>query len=114
MKLQRICPELPPVRIRLTVPGDLKVVLEAYAAYYRKQYGDTVSLEELVPEILLTFVNTDREFRLWQQAQTEDDTVQQSSLVAAPAPTKSARPAARTAHNASATPNGVAPPEAES
>lgn len=114
MKLPRLRPELPPVRIRLTLPGDLKAALESYAAYYRTQYGDTVNIEELIPEILQTFVTTDREFRLWQQAQSEGDTPQQPSLVATPSPVKRDRAAARVAHNSAVTSNGVVLSEAES
>jgi len=80
MKLQRIRAEQPPTRVRVTLPGDLKVALEAYAVYYREQYGDTVTLEELVPQILTTFVSADREFRVWQQGKIEGDTAPHSLL----------------------------------
>ena len=56
MRLQRIRTALPPARVRVTLPGDLKSTLEAYAAYYHEQYGDVVGLEALVPQILTTFV----------------------------------------------------------
>ena len=78
MRLQRIRTELPPARVRVTLPGDLKSTLDAYATYYHEQYGDVVGLEALVPQILTTFVSTDREFRAWQQAQTEEHAPQRS------------------------------------
>jgi hypothetical protein len=82
MKLQRIRQELPPARLRLTLPGELKATLDAYAAYYRDQYGDLVGLEALIPQMLTTFVGNDRDFRQWQHAHAQPDS--SSPLSSAP------------------------------
>jgi len=73
MKLQRIRKELPPTRLRLTLPGDLKATLDAYAAYYREQYDDAVGVEALILHMLTAFVGNDREFRQWQHAHPQPD-----------------------------------------
>ena len=107
MKLPRIHAEQPPARVRVTLPGDLKVALEAYAIYYREQYGDAVSLEALIPEMLTTFVSADREFRVWQQGQSESDLPPPSLPTPETARPKRVRSAASAAHTSADTANGV-------
>ncbi len=66
MRLQRIRQTLAPARLRLTLSGDLKATLDLYATYYGEHYGETVSLDALIPQMLTAFVSNDREFRQWQ------------------------------------------------
>lgn len=72
MRLQRIRQTLAPARLRLTLSGDLKATLDLYATYYAEHYGETVSLDALIPQILTAFVSNDREFRQWQHQVSND------------------------------------------
>lgn len=113
MKLPRIRAEQPPLRVRVTIPGDLRTALELYVQYYQAQYGDAVSLEALIPEMLTTFVSADRDFRVWQQGQSAGDLTPPSLPTTETARPKRVRPAASAAHNSAVTTNGVAAHDAE-
>ena len=67
MKLRPIVKELPPVPVRLKLPGDLHAALTRYAEYYRHEHGAAIDLPDLLTEMVRTFVATDRDFRAWQR-----------------------------------------------
>ena len=113
MKLPRIRTEQPPMRVRVTIPGDLRAALELYGQYYQAQYGDAVSLEALIPEMLTTFVSADREFRVWQQGQSAGDVTPPPLPTTETARSKRIRATASAAHNSAVTTNGVAAHDAE-
>ena len=67
MKLRPIVKDLPPVPLRLKIPGDLHAALSRYAEYYQHEHGAAIELPDLLVEMVRTFVATDRDFRAWQR-----------------------------------------------
>ena len=67
MKLRPIVQPLPPVPLRLTLPGDLHAALGRYAEYYRHEHGAGIEVPDLVVEMVRTFLTTDRDFRAWRR-----------------------------------------------
>ena len=68
MKLARISKPLRSVQVRVMLTGDLNVSLERYARYYVHVHGDSVDTRALIPEILRTFLDADREFQSWSRS----------------------------------------------
>jgi hypothetical protein len=67
MKLRPIVQPLPPVPVRLALPGDLHAALGRYAEVYQHEHGVGITVPDLVVEMVLTFRATDRDFRGWQR-----------------------------------------------
>ena len=67
MKLRPIVKDLPPVPVRLKLPGDLHAALGRYAEYYRHEHGAGIEVPDLVVEMVRTFLTTDRDFRAWRR-----------------------------------------------
>jgi len=67
MKLRPIVKDLPPVPLRLKLPGDLHAALGRYVEYYQHEHGAAIALPDLLVEMVRTFVATDRDFRAWQR-----------------------------------------------
>ena len=67
MKLRPIVQDLPPVPLRLKLPGELHAALARYAEYYRHEHGAPIEVPALMVEMLRTFLATDRDFRGWQR-----------------------------------------------
>lgn len=61
LKLGKL-PDRTPVKITFTAPPDLNKALQAYAALYRETYGEAESVSELIPYMLLSFLEADRGF----------------------------------------------------
>jgi len=67
MKLRPIAKELPPVPVRLKLPGALHAALCDYAEFYRHEHGADITVPDLVVEMVRTFLATDRDFRAWRR-----------------------------------------------
>ncbi len=67
MKLRPIVKDLPPVPLRLKLPGDLHAALGQYAEYYRQEHGAGLEVPDLMVEMVRTFLAGDRDFRAWQR-----------------------------------------------
>ncbi len=67
MKLRAITKELPPVPLRLKLPGDLHAALAQYTDYYKHEHGSAIEIPDLVVEMVRAFLGDDREFRAWQR-----------------------------------------------
>ena len=67
MKLRPIAKELPPVPVRLKLPGEVHAALSRYAEYYQHQHGAGIDVPDLLVEMVRTFLATDRDFRVWQR-----------------------------------------------
>jgi len=67
MKLSRISKPLPSVPLRVVLTGELHARLEQYAQYYERVHGEAVDARSLIPEILLAFLDADREFLSWSR-----------------------------------------------
>jgi hypothetical protein len=71
MKLRLKGKELPPVQVRLTLPGSLKESLDEYVAYLHKQLQRETDCKEVAIEMLKHFVESDRDFRVWRSRQAD-------------------------------------------
>ncbi|RWA62002.1 DUF2274 domain-containing protein [Mesorhizobium sp.] len=61
LKLGRL-PDRTPSKITITVSADLGQALNDYAALYRQTYGESETVAELIPYMLVEFVESDRAF----------------------------------------------------
>lgn len=61
LKLGKL-PDRTPVKITITLGPDLNQALRDYAAIYRATYGEAESVADLIPFMLLGFLESDRGF----------------------------------------------------
>lgn len=66
LKLARI-PDRTPVKLTILVPPELNEALQDYAAAYQAAYGASAPVAELVPFMLASFIDSDREFARGRQ-----------------------------------------------
>jgi len=71
MKLRLKDKDLPPVQLRLTLPGSLKESLDEYVAYLHDRLQRETDCKEVAIEMLKHFVESDRDFRGWRSRQAE-------------------------------------------
>ena len=63
LKLARI-PNRTPVKINISISPELHQALAAYAELYAATYGSAEPMNELIPAILASFLESDRAFVL--------------------------------------------------
>jgi len=61
LKLPRL-PDRTPVKLTISITPDLKTALNDYARAYAETYGREEPVTELIPAMLLSFVESDRAF----------------------------------------------------
>lgn len=61
LKLSRL-PDRVPVKIAITVPPELNKALLLYAELYRENYGEDETVADLIPYMLQSFLDADRNF----------------------------------------------------
>ncbi|MBV9840908.1 MAG: DUF2274 domain-containing protein [Sphingomonadaceae bacterium] len=61
MKLERL-PDRTPVKLTISVSPELKSALDDYAAVYRDTYGTEEPITHLIPQMLTSFIASDRVF----------------------------------------------------
>lgn len=61
LKLAKL-PDRTPVKLLVTITPDLQAALQTYAAIYAETYGVDESIAELVPAMLVSFLESDRSF----------------------------------------------------
>jgi hypothetical protein len=61
MKLPKL-PDRNPVRITFSAVPELNAALQDYAAAYKLAYGEAASVPDLIPSMLESFLEGDREF----------------------------------------------------
>lgn len=61
LKLPRL-PDRTPVRLTISISPELKRALDDYGDVYKAAYGDSASLSDLIPFMLASFLESDREF----------------------------------------------------
>nr|WP_047168063.1 DUF2274 domain-containing protein [Sphingomonas sp. Y57] len=61
LKLARL-PDRNPVKLAVTIMPDLHQSLIAYAELYAETYGQAEPITELIPAMLASFLESDREF----------------------------------------------------
>ena len=72
MKLRLKDKDLPPVQLRLTLPGSLKASLDEYVGYLHDSLHRETDAKEVAIEMLKHFVESDRDFRGWRSKREED------------------------------------------
>lgn len=70
LKLARI-PDRTPVKMAISVPPELHEALKDYAAVYQETYGTSEPVAELVPAMLASFMESDRDFARARQARAQ-------------------------------------------
>lgn len=92
LKLAKL-PDRTPVKITISVSPTLKADLDSYAEAYRRTYGDKEAepVNELIPYILQSFLESDRGFAKARKNGTGETSLHTES-----------RPAPRSARSASA------------
>lgn len=61
LKISKL-PDRTPVKIAIGLAPDLSRALELYAELYRDTYGEVVSIQDLIPAMLGSFLEGDRAF----------------------------------------------------
>lgn len=61
LKLGRL-PDRTPVKLTITITPDLQSALNDYAALYARSYGREEPVTELIPAMLASFLESDRNF----------------------------------------------------
>ena len=61
LKLAKL-PDRTPIKLAVTVTPDLHQMLQQYAALYAEAYGREESIAELIPAMLVSFLDSDRGF----------------------------------------------------
>jgi hypothetical protein len=61
LKLAKL-PDRTPVKVTISISPELRQALGAYADMYREAYGETEKLQELIPAMLASFLESDRAF----------------------------------------------------
>jgi hypothetical protein len=72
MKLRLKERELPPVQLRLTLPGSLKDSLDDYVGYLHDKLQRDSDCKEVAIEMLKHFVESDRDFSNWRSRRAEE------------------------------------------
>ncbi len=94
LKLAKL-PDRKPVKITITVKPSLNAALQAYAQLYRETYGVSETVVELIPYMLQSFLDGDRNFAKAFKTMESGD-----GQSASAAPTGSPRPHRRQASEA--------------
>jgi len=68
LKLGKL-PDRTPAKMMISVMPDLHLQLQAYAAAYARDYGQEEPLSELIPAMLASFLDSDREFAKRRKAE---------------------------------------------
>jgi hypothetical protein len=61
LKLSKL-PDRTPVKLAITITPDLQSALNDYAALYSQAYGREEPVTELIPAMLASFLDSDRNF----------------------------------------------------
>lgn len=61
LRLRKL-PDRTPVKITISISPDLSQALSEYAALYQEAYGQPEPVQELIPAMLASFLESDRFF----------------------------------------------------
>lgn len=67
LKLRKL-PDRTPVKITISISPELNQALGAYAEMYRETYGEAEPVQELIPAMLMSFLDSDRAFAKARQS----------------------------------------------
>lgn len=71
LKLSKL-PDRTPVKLAITITPDLQNALRDYAAIYAQTYGTEEPVVELIPAMLVAFLESDRNFVRARDARMRD------------------------------------------
>lgn len=63
MRLQKLAPKDPSVRLNLAMKQSTTELLDLYQARYQQSYGETIDRQVLIEQMLLSFMAEDKEFQ---------------------------------------------------
>jgi hypothetical protein len=72
LKLGKL-PNRTPVKLTVTVPPELFRALRDYAACYHETYKEEENVIDLIPCMLRSFLESDRDFSRWSKPARSDD-----------------------------------------
>ncbi|WP_419906505.1 DUF2274 domain-containing protein [Hoeflea sp.] len=87
LKLKKL-PNRETAKITFTASADLQQMLEAYASLYEAEYGERETIIDLIPYMLETFIDSDRNFR---QRNPHDDKSERFLKSSATVPTRATK-----------------------
>jgi hypothetical protein len=61
LKLRKL-PDRTPVKVTISISPELNQALGAYAEMYRDTYGEAEPVQELIPAMLASFLDSDRTY----------------------------------------------------
>jgi hypothetical protein len=61
LKLRKL-PDRTPVKVTISISPELNQALRAYAEMYRETYGEAKPVQELIPAMLASFLDSDRTY----------------------------------------------------
>lgn len=61
LRLQKL-PDRTPVKMTIALPPELNQALAEYAELYRETYGEAEPVQELIPAMLASFLESDKAF----------------------------------------------------
>ena len=67
LKLRKL-PDRTPVKVTISISPDLNEALGAYALIYSETYGEAEPVQELIPAMLASFLDSDRAFAKARQS----------------------------------------------
>ncbi len=70
LKLPKL-PDRTQLKVNISLHPELSEKLRAYAEFYKKAYGETESVAEMIPYMLDAFLAADRAFVKWSKQQFE-------------------------------------------
>ena len=65
IKLSKLA-DTTPLKLAITISPDLQAALADYAALYAQTYETTAAVTDLIPSMLASFLDSDREFQKMQ------------------------------------------------
>jgi hypothetical protein len=65
MKLKVKKVTLPPRNEKITLDGSTAELVDQYARYYEGSYQQSISIAELISEMVTSFIKSDRDFQKW-------------------------------------------------
>ena len=70
MKLLLKIPTAIPRLLKVQLQAGLVELLDAYMDYYKIQLGATLTIEQVMTEIMTAFIKSDRDFMRWYHVRT--------------------------------------------
>lgn len=109
MKLQRVESQDKRTKMNLSFKGSTVKAIEEYRAYYKEVYGDTITAQALIEEMLRTIMREDKSFAKFQEQAREAELQAMEKAAAKSAVASTPAPAASSTYAPSVTSTPVSP-----